>query len=527
MRLNKFFKMTAFIAVVFAFVACDEDFTEIGGEIINNPSNVALRQVEVNAYSQKINSVQTNNLNNYFLGSINHPVYGESTASIVTQLGLSTTNPNFGDNVQLDSVVMTIPYYSSRIATGNNEYQLDSIYGEGSFDLKIYETSFFLRDLDPDTDFEQAQKYYSDQQEEVEQNIIGQPIYTDANFSPSDQAYVSYEVDASGENDTIAKTPAFRIKLPVTFFEEKIIDKEGSEELSNNTNFRDYFRSLYIKAEPNAGENLQILFNFATAEASIDLYYTTENENVDGEVQRSRGMYTLNIAGGNSFNTYTGEFPGNILQNITEQSEETGADNLYIKAQEGSMAVIELFPDAEVLEDLKAEELLVNEAELSFYVNEDLVNGDFQPRRLYLFDVTNNTIIADYALDATYNPSNPELSLTTFSEPLKVAEDGSGSFYKLRVTNHVSSILNEDAENVKLGLVVVPNINTVAVRDGQGGFTAIPMSQTRVVPPFTEQVIDQIPSGSLLSPDGTVLHGNLSTDDEKRLKLNIYYTNFN
>lgn len=142
---------------------------------------------------------------------------------------------------------------------------------------------------------------------------------------------------------------------------------------------------------------------------------------------------------------------------------------------------------------------------------------------MYIFDLTNNFVIADYAIDASYSPADPEQSLTSFSQPLKVAEDGSGSFYKLRITNHVSNIINEDSDNVKLGLVVVPNINTLAVRDQQGAVTGALNSATKDAP----ALIDQLPSGTLLTPYGTVLHGNLSADDEKRLKLNIFYTNFN
>lgn len=526
MRLNKLLKMTAAMAVVFAFIACDEDFTEIGGEIINNPSNVELREVEVNAYSQKINSVQTNNLNNYFLGSINHPVYGESTASIVTQLNLSRVDPDLGANIQLDSVVMTIPYYSTEVESSNDEseieYKLDSVYGNGSFNLKIYETSYFLNDLDPDANFEQRQKYYSDQQGAVEQNIIGEPIYTNDNFEPSAQSYDSYELNSDGENDTITNAPAFRVKLSVDFFQQKIIDKIGSDDLMDNNSFKNYFRSLLLKAESN-GSNRQILFNLSSQEAKIRLHYTSDQEGADGEEERASGILDLNISGNNRFNTYTGEFPAAILQNIEAQDSISGAENLYLKAQEGGMAVIELFPDAEVLENLKEEELLINEADLTFYVNEDLAGGELQPRRLYLFDLTNNAIIADYVLDATYNPSNPELSLSNFSEPLKVSEDETGSFYKLRITNHVSNIINDDADNVKLGLVIVPNINTVVARSQQGGVAGAIMSATRGLPPL----IGQVPSGSLLSPYGTVLHGNLSADEEKRLKLNIYYTNFN
>ena len=514
--------MTAILAVVFAFTGCDEDFTEIGGEIINNPSSVELREVEVKAYSQKVNSIQTNNLSNYMLGVHNHPDYGQSTASIVSQLSLSTANPAFGDNPQLDSVVLRIPYFSTEAAASTNDqivYALDSIYGNESFKLSIFETSYFLNDLDPDAGFEQRQKYYSDQQEVVEQNIVGEPIFVEENFEPSSLPIVSYEVGATGENDTIVSAPALRLKLPVEYFQQKIIAKEGSNELLNNGNFKNYLRSLLIKAEPNGSGGTQFLLDFSgqTNPAKITLYYKRDVEDQEEPV---RASFDLNI-GGNRFNTFKGEFPENITQAIEAQTAATGAENLYLKAQEGSMAVIELFPDAEELEAIKSEELLVNEADLTFYVNDDLLSGGDEPRRLYLYDLTNNRFLADYAVDLSYNIANPDASIINFSEV--VAEDENGKYYNLKITNHVSGIINEGAENVKLGLVIVPNINSVVTRGQQGALGSSIMSATRNMP----ALIDQIPAVNSLTPTGTILHGNTSADEDKRLKLRIYYTNFN
>jgi len=39
-----------------------------------------------------------------------------------------------------------------------------------------------------------------------------------------------------------------------------------------------------------------------------------------------------------------------------------------------------------------------------------------------------------------------------------------------------------------------------------------------------EETVTLIPSGALLSPQGTVLHGNNSLDPLKKAKLTIYYT---
>lgn len=524
MKLNRLFQITAFTAVIFAFVGCDEEFTEVGGEIINNPSNVELREVEVNAYSQEVNSIQTNNLANSILGVNTNPVFGESVASLVTQVSLSSEDPEFGENVQLDSVVMTIPYFSSQIENSASDeilYELDSIYGNESFKLSVFETSYFLNDLDPAIGFEARQKYYSDQQNEVEQNIVEEALFVDEDFKPSALSFTSYEIDGAGENDTIVNTPALRIKLPVAYFQDRIIAREGSEELLNNSNFRNYLRSLLIKAEPNGTGGSQVLLDFSgqSATPKISLYYKRDSE-VDGETGQVRGSYDLNLIG-NRFNTFEGELPMDISQEIEGQTPDSGAENLYLKAQEGSMAVIELFPDAEELEAIKNDELLVNEAELTFFVNEDLLTGGDEPRRLYLYDLTNNTFIADYALDISFSVANPDASLTNFSEV--VSEDGTGKFYTIRITNHVSSIINDDAENVKLGLVIVPNINSVVARGQQGSIGGSLMSATRNMP----ELIDQIPAVNSLTPTGTVLHGNMSNDNEKRLKLKIYYTNFN
>lgn len=511
MKLNRLLQITTFLVVVFAFVGCDEDYTDIGGEIINNPTDVELREVEVNAYSRKINSIQTNNLTNYFLGVNKHPVYGESTASIVTQLTLGNADPEFGENVELDSVVLMLPYFSTEdevnSSEGEIEYVLDSVYGEGSFKLSVYETSYFLNDLDPNAGFEERQKYYSDQQPEIEENIVGEALYVDETFQPSSESFVTYEVE-SGQNDTVVNPPALYVNLPVQYFQQKIIDKEGSDELLNNNNFRNYFRSLLIKAEENGTDGNQILFNLSDANSRITLYYSHDVEE-DDETVRERGSFSLNLSGGNKFNTYIGEFPETVLTAIENQPGENGSENLYLKAQEGSMAVIELFPDETVLDELKENDWLVNEANLTFYVDQDKLNGAVEPERVYLYDVENNALLVDYQIDASNNENNPLLSRSVFSGPLERDEDENGVSYKIRITQYIANVLSGDAENVKLGLVITGNINNPslsAVRGVEG--------------------VDRVPASSMITPYGTVLYGDEASDDEKRLKLRIYYTDY-
>ncbi|WP_081208521.1 DUF4270 domain-containing protein [Salegentibacter sediminis] len=508
-------KIAALLAVSFVLVACDDEFSTVGGEIIENPADVELRELEVKTYSKKINSVQTNNLTDYLLGVYNDPVYGETQASIFSQLSLTTTNPDFGDNTKLDSVVLTIPFYSTEgdsDEAGNIEYSLDSIFGEGSFKLSVQESRYFLADFDPDADFQSRQKYYSDQQDLVEQNLVGDVLYENDNFRPSPEAIVNYGYDDVGEADTTTTGPGLRIKLPVNYFQQKIINKEGSSELSNNNNFRDYFRGLFLKAEANNDPGSLMLFNLG--EGDVSLYYTFEeeetNEDGDAETIRKGASYQLKF-GSNAVNTFEGEFPADVLETITSADTVNGEENLFLKGGEGSMAVIELFEDDTVLEELKENNWLINEVNLQFYVDQDLMAGAQEPDRLYIYDLENNRVLADYSFAEQFigdlNPEDLSESMKTFSTPLERDEDGNGIKYSLNLTQHVSEILNNDGENVKLGLVITQNINQTANSAVRGGGE-----------------VTRVPAMSVLAPLGTVLYGNASENEEKQPKLRIYYT---
>ncbi|MEO2063795.1 MAG: DUF4270 domain-containing protein [Christiangramia sp.] len=515
MKLNRLTLLTAVLAVVFTLTGCDDEFSDVGGEIINNPTDVSLREVEVNSYSRRINSIQTNNLSNLALGTHKDDIYGETTASIVSQLSLGLMDPDFGDNVELDSVVLTIPYYSEETTDTEGEtiYELDSIFGTGSFNLAIYETSFFLNEYDPEASFEQREKYYSDQQAQIENNIV-ELLYEKENFQPSKEPYQTIEIDEIGDNDTLTKAPALRVKLPVEYFQKKIIDKVGSEELLNNFNFKNYFRSIYIKAESNSSEGVQALLNLGSdTEANIRLYYTYDTEE-DDETVNKRGTFDLDFYSpstvNNQFNVYTGEFSEALEQQIAAQDSVEDAENLYLKGQEGSMAIIDLFPNQEVLTELRANDWLINEANLIFYVNQDERGIAEEPERLLLYDVENNQLLIDYYSDPLVSSTDPLNSAITFAPRLERGEDGKGVYYKFRITQYVNEILNNDLDASKLGLVVTGNINVT-------GFSAVQGLED----------VSRVPAGDLLTPRGTVLYGSGAENEDKRLKLQIYYTDYN
>lgn len=511
---NRLRYYSAAAILVFVFASCDDDFNSIGGELVGGQLDALPRyEAGVVAYNKKLDAVQTNNLPSHLFGVYKEPVFGLQTANVLTQLSLTTPAPGFGNEPVVDSVVLTLPYFSTRLendADGNEVYRLDSVFGNSPFKFSISRSGFYLNDFDPEANFENRQRYFSDQQEVIENNLIGAPLYVNESFRPSSSKVRFRQRRESGEYDTVSVSPRMRIRLPVAFFQENIVNKAGSPELSNNNNFRNYLRGLYFKAEPINQDGSMLLLDFGSSNAGIMIYYTRTVQ-IDGEDTQQQQSYSLAF-GANTMNTFSQEFPANISQEIAGSNSTTGAANLYLKGGAGSMAVIELFEDEAELEEIRDNNWLINEANLTFYVNQDIVPGGVtEPSRVFLYNLDNNTLLRDYGNDMTAGTEDPNNSVLTHLPALVRGEDGKGIFYKIRITEHIRRVLNGDVPNVRLGLVVTQNVNIV---------------NNSAVRPVTNGV-SRVPAGSVITPKGTVLHGNTSPEVDKRLKFNIIYTQIN
>jgi hypothetical protein len=532
-RIKFALKNVAILALLItSFIACDKDFATIGSDIVGqNNFDTDHIKYDVIAYNRKLNPVQTNGLPINLLGVYKDPLYGLTTATFVSQINSTVLDPDFGDNVVLDSVILTIPYFSRAIElTENGEtlYELDSIYGDGFINLSIYESNYFLRNFDPNSEFDEPQRYYSNASTSNTNQISvsaleGQLIHQEPNlFKPSPN-----QINLEDEDGEITErlAPSLRLKLNKQFWQDKIINMEGEPELSNQNNFQNYFRGLYFKAEAVNGNGSMMLLNFASANANVTLYYT-KDPFVEGN-DREQTTYTLSFTG-NRVNFLSNNFNFNIQDGNTT----TGDEKLYLKGGEGSMAVINLFNgDADgnstefntfknqyVETDsdghfVKAKRL-VNEANLVFYVDQSLVNGQ-EPERVYLFDINNGIPLIDYYLDNTNTITINDSKANHLGKLQRVGgePDGEGIRYKIRITEHINNILLKDSTNVKLGLVVCGNVNIEN--------SAV---QYNVLSSNNSDIIKKIPVSSTISPRGTVLYGNNTTNEQKKLYLEVFYT---
>lgn len=534
--ITKTFKPLALLGLIALItVGCDRDYLNIESDISGVQNFSANRKVfPFVSYTKKPNPIQTNGLSNNLLGVYNDASqpYGTTEASIITQVLPTNLSPDFGVNPTLQSVKLYIPYYSEVESTdedGIPTYKLDSVFGNQneSFKLSIYRSNYLLRDLDPATDFENQQLYYSNIFETIDINSQTlELLYEEDNFTISNSTHEITNEDEDEDSEFLA--PGIYVDLNdednpnitnLSYWEDLFFTHQDSEELTNTSNFYNYFRGLIFKVEDNSGDGSMAMLNLSNSNATITLEYTYYDENDTNQEEELTGQYSLNFTGikVNNFE--------NIYTSPTDGDSSLGDESLYLKGMDGNFSVIKLFegtiqdengsnvPSLEYFKDQEGN-WLINEANLTFYVNKPLANSDGtidEPERLILFDIKNNTPIIDYFFDGSDNSTNPIFSKIFHSRPLELDENQVGERYKFRITEHVKNILLRDSTNVELGLYVSTNVNNI--------------STSNISSTTDDEDINFVPSSSVISPKGTVLYGSKeSIPEENRATFEIYYT---
>ena len=558
------FKISSLLLFVL-FISCDKDFNSLDSDVIGE-NHFDIEQYEVEnlvAYSKATGPVQANNLPLNALGVYNNTKFGVTKAHFVTQVELGTENPSFGYNPVIDSVYLYVPYFSeiqSTETSGERIYELDSIYGDaeaGKFKLSVVENGYYLRDFDPTDNLQSSQKYYSNDKPLIDPfkgtEILNNSSVTSQNnefyfskkelyiyktngaglYVDSNGAVLSNQSDVSLRVIKERKTPGMWLDLKNSFFQQKIIDATASGNLFNNNSFKNYFRGLLFEVEEiNPGQGALAILDFSRAELKI-LYKASADPTVENpnpvrtrrEFSLKMGYNSSSTLRNNSINFIEHTNSSDYTSGLAAANEVTGSERLYIKGGNGSVAFIDLF-DATELQTLRNNvannDWLVNDARLTFYVDKSqMLNVSDEPERIYIYDATNNIVLLDYTYDSS-SSSNAKKNKVVFGGIIEREVDASkkGIKYTVRITEHIKSVLKVDSDgeymdNIKIGISVTESVNLVSTAMLKTPFTANGLE------------IKSIPLASILNPLGTVLYGNVITDpldEDKKLKLNIYFT---
>ena len=541
MKLNKV-KILVFLLLI---TSCEKDFVSFDSEVINseNAINFSTNSIEYSLknFSEKVNPVQTNSLPSFLLGSYNHPQFGNSISSFVGQIVPNEYNHDFGDNVVLDSVVLTMPYYSRGVETseeGDITYEIDSVYGDSPIKISVFRNNFFLRTFDPYGDFDSSQSYFSNASLSVEEAIDsyqmeGELLFEIEDFTPSAEQINLTEIDTAGNTFVSQRlAPALRFKLDNpndSFWENNFFENQNNPVLANESNFKDFFRGIYIKIENVGQDGTMMLLNLASSNSKLTIHYTSDNTTIGDsdtgsvdEIETNQHEYIMNFSG-NLFNVFDNE---NLID-VSLIDQTSGNENIYLDGGEGVITKLDLFSGTAINEfgeevgefehfkNYFYDEIsdqpkrIINEAFIEFFVNQNYLNDD-EPDRIYIYNHDQNSALIDYFLDQSVSSTTINAKINHLVPLTRDSlSDNRGVKYKVRITEHLNNLILRDSTNAKLGLAVISDIASVQ----NYGILDEDTSDNK-----------SLASGIILSPKGTILHGNLSSDIEKRPLIKIYYT---
>ncbi|AEW87479.1 DUF4270 domain-containing protein [Flavobacterium columnare NBRC 100251 = ATCC 23463] len=544
MRFKTFEKLSIFLFSVF-FLSCDQDYNTLGADLVGDETFAFLggedKSSSVTINDLDLGPVQSNNLPINHLGLLKSDYFGETTASFVTQLQLETAEPVFGTGIEVDSVVLSVPYFSTKLSTNTNGrgiYRLDSIYTNTkdyytdfksdklpTFNLEVFRNNFALNSYDVN-DITKNAKYYSDQ-ESILNVVVGEKLNNavnsneNTNFKPNQAEFEKPKVDEltqkllpikyNPENIAERLSPRMRLHLDKSHFENSII-KADSRHLISNSAFVDYYRGLTFRASGNG----EVMMGLDFKKGDVTIHYKQDKADNKGKEMKTLVLKmtgnTLNVLKHSKSAAYSSAL-----------SSDVPTDNLFLKGGQGSIAEIKI--DQALIDDLKNKGALVNDASLYFTVDPNFVNSlsssnksfyYLNPMRLYLFNAEKTRSLLDYTNDIT--------KLTNFPKKDKYVHGGilqkvNGKYmYRIRLTDHINQIINDKTgtyTNVRLGLAVAESIYITPEAQGLSAISALKN---------TTNILKSIPSTTVISPLGVVLGG---MQGENRVQFKISYTKRN
>lgn len=534
---------------VLALQSCDKDFINVGGDVIGDENlNINTYKVEnIVSYNQEIGAMDTKNLIETPLGSINSDAFGNSTSSIVTQLTFdSSAFSVIGENAKIDSVYVYIPYYSTYSKTEDNEqiYDLGGVYGEGSFNLEVFQNGYYLNNSDISTG--NTIKYFSDNSYLFDNSIVNSNSKLNNSNEPNQNTRFYFtnkniiipERDSEGnvkidENTGKPKAketfaPGMWLDLDKEYFQREWLDKKDL--FTDAGAFNNLFRGLYFKATNNNSKGAIGLLNLASGKFVINYTYDSKSTDKEGEetITQKKGSMSLSFANLSSssissnknvtinlFNNTKTDLYKNALANTNKTA---GDEKLFVKGTDGSVALISLFNDSAELVKLREMNIMVNDAILTVFVDKNAMSGDNNPPRLQLYNYDNESYISDFVLDNTTSGTIMKPYYGGIFEKEDTENSKDGFVYRLRITNHIANLISDEkAKNPKLAITVANEYNSgllsaMTFKDFKQPITNSP-SDIKLANPFT-----------IGCPIGTVLYGTNTSELSKKMKLEIFYT---
>ena len=418
-------------------VGCNSDADDLGLQFFeNNEAQGEQAAYDLVAYNVSNNDVvrsDSYSLKKATLGVFSENQFGMQKSAYVTQVRLSKYAPDFGTNPVVDSVVLEIkPEYdvtAKTTSTTNITYkgqaakQTLTAYSTKKYGNPASAMTINVNEITTDLGSTGAE-ILSDRSVTAG-TLLGTKSFTGNSIAVS--------INKTSDNTVLlTKEAGLRIPLNASYFQTKIADRSGALELSNESNFVNYFKGLKISVQENDG----YLINFAPDQITMTMYYT-----YGAPSDRKEGTYSFNLASPNVHFSQISYNRSTIFNNVMAGIDRTNGDPLlYMQGMGGPGAGIKIPENAiEALKTLRRDRrAAIVSAKIRLYTDTSVWNNSYTKPDNFLVKKEGET---DFIADIKAMLYNNNFKLVT-----AYATNANPSYYDVNITKTVKDIVEQGQE---------------------------------------------------------------------------------
>ncbi|APD07129.1 hypothetical protein UJ101_01613 [Flavobacteriaceae bacterium UJ101] len=569
-------------------ISCESENENITVDLGNGNLNTAVIEIPIASTTHIIDSIRSDETNLLVpIGNASSTAFGTTVSSYAAAVDYSgTLGSSFGDQATLTKVVLKIPAYAETLTNdeynsllndsskttlikGENrsdvdtlvtQYTVDSIFNKRSdqLDLSVYQLSQKLDAFS--TDYFSDGKTYGTNATQTEFSKGTKLGSGSISSVVTDTIYAFYNSDTSEYSISSAlSTVNYEIELSLSEFSTLFDDLQNGS-ISNQTIFKERFPGFVVEPDNTNGFTFETISTAPTISLDYtynrdtdgdgipdstdpdddndgipDGVYDSNNNLQDGTDNDDDGDGTDNLSDSNykdyvldntltfSIGNQTEHRVSKYLRELAGEftSAEGNDELLYLQGQGGSELLLNI--DQEALTAFK-DSITINgqvgasiaDAYIDLYIDESKSTSSI-PYWLQIFDNTNKREITDYSLYA-----NSLTGLDDYKNRIGGTYDDTNKKYRIKVTQHIKDIIENKTytdtydtngngntteelpyENVELGIKVGQHVTNEFI---------------------TEDNTNIFKSTNPYQAGEVVIHGNTSSNEQKKLKLIILFT---
>ena len=431
MKKIKLFLFSLFFGSI--VVECNSDADDLGLQFFeNNEAQGEQAAYDLVAYNVNNNDVvrsDSYSLKKATLGAFNEIQFGMQKSAYVTQVRLSKYAPDFGTNPIVDSVVLEIkPEYDATAKTtsttnitykGQAAKQTLTAYSAVKYGNPASAMTINVNEITTDLGSTGTEILSN-------RSVTGGTLLGTKSFTGNSIAVSINKV--SDNTALLTKDAGLRIPLNASYFQTKIADKGGASELSNESNFINYFKGLKISIQENDG----YLINFAPDQVTMTMYYKSGGKS---------NTFSFDLGSSNVHFSQISYNRTTIFNNVMAGIDRTNGDPLlYMQGMGGPGAGIRIPENAiEALKTLRRDRrAAIVSAKIRLYTDASVWNNSYTKPDNFLVKKEGET---DFIADIKAMLYNNNFKLVT-----AYATNANPSYYDVNITKTVKDIVEQGQE---------------------------------------------------------------------------------